>query len=33
MKMKVLLSLLALWGTFVSYAQTNDRYIEVTGTS
>lgn len=33
MKMKVLLSLLALLGTFVSYAQTNDRYIEVTGTS
>lgn len=31
--MKVLLSLLALLGTFVSYAQTNDRYIEVTGTS
>lgn len=33
MKMKVLLSVLALWGTFVSYAQTHDRYIEVTGTS
>lgn len=33
MKMKVLLSLLALLGTFVSYAQTNDRYVEVTGTS
>lgn len=33
MKMKVLLSLLTLLGTFVSYAQTNDRYIEVTGTS
>lgn len=33
MKMKVLLSVLALLGTFVSYAQTNDRYIEVTGTS
>ena len=33
MKMKVLLSLLALLGTFVSYAQTKDRYIEVTGTS
>ena len=31
--MKVLLSVLALLGTFVSYAQTNDRYIEVTGTS